>query len=143
MLLCPLVCLQGKEALPSQRYLTLLQVGAEEHSLAPAYQQYLRQLRPYVATSRRQQLGALLMALVFFVLVAPVFASQRLIAKVLGKKPGSNTGLRARATARYLHTVFALAWRLHDLLRPLLGCGCTNAGSSGGSGSGGAAQAAK
>lgn len=119
--------LQGRRALPSQRYLRLLQGGAEEHGLAEGYRQYLEQLQPFQAGTLRKRAGATLMAFIFLATVAPVFATQRLWAKLTGMSaPGSGGTLHAQWTARYLHSVFALAWQLHDALEPVCGSGCHN-----------------
>ncbi|GAB4816596.1 hypothetical protein N2152v2_003642 [Parachlorella kessleri] len=139
--------LKGRRALPSQRYLSLVQAGAKESSLDPAYQEYLASLPAYQpGRSLGSRLGKLLMAAMFFLLVAPAFAFTRLWAKFTGleekgaARTGSNGkkgdssseskhgpgGLRARLMARYLHAVFSLAWAVHHWVEPLLGCGCTN-----------------
>ena len=51
------LCMQAVPALPSQRYLQILQKGAKHNGLAEEYQIYLQALQHYEPSTRGQQLG--------------------------------------------------------------------------------------
>ena len=71
----------------SKRYLKLIMDGADEHNLPEEYQDYLRQLRPYVATTQRQKLGRTLFAMAWFPFFSVLFALTKLTADKKGKTP--------------------------------------------------------
>ena len=103
-------------AQPSKRYLGLLTTGAKEHKLPGAYQEWLRGLQPYTITSRRQQVGRVLLSLTFFPWIVCLFVLQRLTA--------DKSGRSAPAVGRLMKGMFGLAWRSYDyVFKPLFGEG--------------------
>ena len=60
-----------------------------------------------------------------FTLIFPVWAGQRLVRRFTGME-GANKDRLARAVGSWSAAVFAGVHRLHELLRPVLGCGLTN-----------------
>lgn len=117
--------LKGRDALPSKRYLTLLRKGAEESGLSPEYQKYLQQIRHYEPHGLGGYLGAVITSVIAYGTLFPFFTVMRTYRKIRGLHSVKPGGALARFQATYFHFVFALAWGLHDLLRPILGCGCT------------------
>lgn len=95
-------------AQPSRRYLKLITDGAEEHNLPEEYRVYLRQLRPYVATTKRQKIGGALFMMTWFPLMGVIFGLVKLFADKRGRSP-------AWLTDR-LNTLFAASWRSYDLV---------------------------
>lgn len=118
---------QGRQAQPSLRYLTLIREGAEEHGLSPEYRAWLASLEHYQAVRLGQRCGAWLFGGVAFVSIFPVWGALRLVRRATGMQSASDDRL-ARWTGRYTAAVFALVHRLHELLRPVLGCGVTTGG---------------
>ena len=66
--------LQGRQAQPSLRYLTLIRDGAVEHGLTPEYRRWLGTLQHYEATTVGQRAGRLMFTGLAFVLIFPVWA---------------------------------------------------------------------
>lgn len=114
--------LQGQEALPSLRYLTLIRDGAADYGLDPAYQAWLAGLRHYQAESTGQQVGGLLFKLIAFAAIFPVWGSVRLLRKVTGMSAASSD-TASRFLRNYTALAFASVHSLHGVLRPVLGCG--------------------
>ncbi|CAK7245300.1 MAG: hypothetical protein STHCBS139747_006876 [Sporothrix thermara] len=105
-------------AQPSQRYLSLLIAGADEHELPQAYQDWLASLQPYTITSWRQKVGGALILLVSLPFLLMVLAMQW-----LPTKKGS-TGRVSPGVAVLLNAVFRAMWWLYDhVFRPLFGDG--------------------
>ncbi|KAK5988565.1 Gamma-glutamyl cyclotransferase gliK [Cladobotryum mycophilum] len=104
------------EGQPSARYLKLLADGAREHSLPNAYQQYLRSLQPYVATTLRQKIGGIL----FIVFWAPPMLVAMGIMRLLVNKRGKAPSW----LANLLTVTFNLMWIQYDhFFKPLFGDG--------------------
>ena len=111
--------MQGRPALPSRRYLRLLQKGAQHAKLAPAYQQYLQELQYYQATTLGKRLGAGLMKL----------GPHRII--MLCYRRLLPLAIRRPTMAAYIHSVIEMikagTWWLHDhALQYILGSGACN-----------------
>jgi hypothetical protein len=117
--------LKGRNALPSKRYLNLLRKGAEESGLSPDYQRYLQRIRHYEPHGFGGYLGAIITSIIAYGTLFPFFTLMRTYRKIRGLHSVKPGGALARFQSAYFHFVFALAWGLHDLLRPVLGCGCT------------------
>jgi hypothetical protein len=117
--------LKGRAALPSKRYLNILRTGARTHNLAPEYQAFLQSLRHYEASTLGSHIGALLMAIIAFGLLFPFFTLTRLYRKATGLKSVKTSSTFGRFQAIYFSFVFNLSWRIHEIMRPILGCGCT------------------
>lgn len=113
--------LQGRDALPSKRYLTIIRDGAAESGLDEGYCRWLATLDHYEARTLGQKLGRLLFAGVTFMLLSPSFVLLRLYRKWRGVENGSPRWLQAM-----FRFIFRTVWVLHEALRPLLGCGATN-----------------
>ena len=66
---------------------------------------------------------------VVFTLLLPVFLPPWLVRRARGHKTSGITKSSAQSPlmGRYFRWVLRLAWGMQELLRPLLGCGCTNA----------------
>lgn len=69
-----LCCKQGRDALPSLRYLTLIREGAEEYGLSPEYRAWLQELQPYRAEAFGQRVGAWVFSSVAGLTILPVWA---------------------------------------------------------------------
>lgn len=123
-----IVQLKGRSALPSHRYLQLIREGAADHGLDPEYQTWLAGLTHYEAAGWRQRVGAALVGGVVFALLLPVFLARWLMRSARGHKTAGVTISSAQSPLmiRYFRWVLRLAWGMQELLRPLLGCGCTN-----------------
>lgn len=138
---------KGKAALPSQRYLKLLQEGAQQHGISPEYVDFLHSLEPYSSSGWRRKLGGIVSAAVVFSLLVPVLIPLRVWRQVRGAIVNMNIKRRRAGegeeegsgvptqmvgmvtnpfTRWWFQTVFALAWKVHDVLSPVLTCGCTN-----------------
>lgn len=74
-------------AQPSVRYLNLITTGADEHSLPQDYIDYLRNIRPYILTTRPQKLGRLVFMAVWLPIIIPAFYLNRLLADKRGRAP--------------------------------------------------------
>lgn len=74
-------------AQPSVRYLNLITTGADEHALPQDYIDYLRNIRPYILTSRRQKLGRLIFQTIWLPLIIPAFYLNRILADKRGRAP--------------------------------------------------------
>jgi gliotoxin/aspirochlorine biosynthesis gamma-glutamylcyclotransferase len=135
---------KGKAALPSQRYLKLLQEGAKQHGLSQEYVDFLHSLEPYSSSGWRRKIGGIISAAVVFSLLVPVLVPLRVWRQVRGaignmsirrrgdgdgsgNVPAQTVGMVTNPFTRWwFQTVFALAWKVHDVLSPVLTCGCTN-----------------
>lgn len=93
-------------AQPSVRYLNLITTGADEHALPQDYIDYLRNIRPYILTSRRQKLGRLVFMGVWLPIIIPAFYLNRLLADKRGRAPW---WLR-----KALREVSGLSWGSYD-----------------------------
>lgn len=71
----------------SARYLNLITAGADEHALPQEYIDYLRNIRPYTLTSKRQKLGRLVFMGVWLPVIIPAFYLNSLLADKRGKTP--------------------------------------------------------
>lgn len=74
-------------AQPSVRYLNLITTGADEHALPQDYIDYLRNIRPYILTSRRQRLGKLVFKGIWLPIIIPALYLNRLLADKRGRAP--------------------------------------------------------
>lgn len=115
---------QGRPAQPSLRYLTLIREGAADHGLSEEYRAWLDSLVHYRATAPGQRAGAWLFSALAFATIFPVWGTLALLRRATGMASASNDRL-ASWTGRYTAAVFAVVHALHELLRPLLGCGLT------------------
>lgn len=114
---------KGVEALPSQRYLDLLRTGAVEHGLEPDYVAYLNALQPYEPHGLGGKIGRFITGVIAYSMLFPAFAGMRLYRKVFGLHTVNRTGLMSRMNQWYLSFVFNFVWKVHDVVRPVLGCG--------------------
>ncbi|KAL4434298.1 hypothetical protein ABPG75_000739 [Micractinium tetrahymenae] len=114
--------LQGQEALPSRRYLTLIREGAADYGLHPEYQAWLAGLRHYQAETAGQKVGGVLFKLIALAAIFPVWGSVRLLRKVTGMQAASNDAA-SRFMRAYTARAFTAVHGLHAVLRPALGCG--------------------
>ena len=111
-----MTCLQKEPALPSQRYLNILQRGAAHSQLAKEYQVYLQALQHYHASKSGQRIGRWL---VQNVLGKPLTS---LLLKVL---PNMQNTFLVWGIHQLFHNLMLLMWVLHDyLMEPVLGSGC-------------------
>lgn len=117
--------LKGKQALPSQRYINILRKGAKEHNLHPEYQEFLSSVTHWEPSSIGGRIGRLFMGIIAFGLLFPFFFVTRLYRKLNGMKKMDPGSLYSKFQAAYFNFVFKLSWALHDILSPILGCGCT------------------
>ena len=117
--------LKGRKALPSLRYLKLLRNGAAEHKLDADYQKYLNELVPYEPHGLGGKIGAVLCGVVAFGLLFPAFGIMRFYRKIMGLKSVNNNGVVSQIYAKYFRFVFDFSWVIHELVRPILGCGVT------------------
>lgn len=90
----------------SARYLNLIVTGADEHALPQEYIDYLRNIRPYTLTSRRQKLGRLVSMGFLLPAIVPAFYLNSLLADKRGETPW---WLRMA-----LRGVLGLSWRSYD-----------------------------
>jgi len=120
-----IAALKGRKAVPSLRYLTLLRNGAAEHKLDAEYQEYLNKLSHYEPHGLGGKIGAVLMAVVAYGLLFPAFGLMRIYRKVKGLHSVNKTGIVSRFYAWYFRFVFDSSWVIHELVRPILGCGVT------------------
>lgn len=93
-------------AQPSVRYLNLITTGAVEHALPQDYIEYLRNIRPYILTSKRQKLGRLVFMGVWLPIIIPTFSLNRLLADKRGRAPWWLRML--------LRQVSGLSWESYD-----------------------------
>jgi len=121
--------LKGRTPLPSRRYLNLLRTGAEEHGLAPEYQKFLQNMTHYEPAGVGGKIGALLTSFIAFGMLFPMFAIMRGYRKLRGLHSVNNGGFLSRFQSFWFHLVFSLSWTMHDIMRPVLGCGCTTESS--------------
>jgi hypothetical protein len=115
--------LQGRKALPSLRYLKLLRNGAAEHKLDAEYQKYLSELVHYEPHGLGGKIGSVLMAVIAFGFLFPAFGLMRIYRKVKGLHSVNKSGIVSKFYAWYFRFVFDLSWVIHELVRPILGCG--------------------
>lgn len=121
--------LQGRHALPSLRYLTLIRDGAKDYGLTPEYQAWLATLRHYTAERPGQKLGGVVFRALALTFIFPVWAGVRLLRRVTGMK-SANDDMASRWMRRYTAALFRVVLGLHELVAPVLGCGMTSSGSS-------------
>lgn len=121
--------LKGRVALPSKRYLNLIRQGAEEQKLSQEYREYLDSLSHYAPPGIGGHIGAFITAFIAFGLLFPMFGMMRLLRKLRGIDSTKSCGLLQRFQSMFFHFVFGFSWLLHDILRPILGCGCSNPAS--------------
>ena len=107
--------LQVEPALPSERYLKILQKGAKQHNLAGEYQVYLQALQHYQPSSRGQLAGRWIVSNTFG--RALFFVLMRIMPKV--KNPFASW-----LTREVLGNYVLVMWWLHDhIMEPALGSG--------------------
>lgn len=90
----------------SARYLNLITAGANEHALPQDYIDYLRNIRPYTLTSRRQNLGKLVFMGLWLPIIIPAFY---LNSSLADKRGGTPWWLRMS-----LKGVWGLIWGSYD-----------------------------
>lgn len=129
---------QGRRALPSRRYLEILQKGAREHGLSPHYRRYLNSLafyEPSASPSAAAARAGLLAAGAAAAAAAPALPLVA-VAGALAAGRGGNEVL-----ASYANLAQRALWSAHDALAPLLGDGggelVGGGGDDGGSGGSG------
>lgn len=93
---------------PSKRYLKLISDGANEHQLPLEYKDYLRQIRPYVATNIGQKIGGKVFLTIWFPAFGSLFALVKLFADKKGRSPAWLNSL--------LGVVFGSSWVSYDLV---------------------------
>ena len=93
---------------PSKRYLKLLSDGANEHQLPIEYKDYLRQIRPYIPTTKGQKIGGKVFMIIWFPAFGSLFALVKLLADKRGKGPAWLNSL--------LNIVFGSSWVSYDLV---------------------------
>jgi hypothetical protein len=91
----------------SSRYLKLITDGAAEHNLPRDYQAYLNELRPYVITNTKQQVGKVLIVALWAPIIAIVFILGRIFADKNGRIP--------KWLAALMGAVFSGVWMTYDL----------------------------
>ena len=107
--------LQVEPALPSERYLKILQKGAKQHNLSGEYQVYLQALQHYQPSSRGQLAGRWIVLNTFG--RALKFFMMRIMPKV--KNP-----FACWLTHEVLANYILVMWWLHDyIMEPALGSG--------------------
>ena len=107
--------LQVEPALPSERYLKILQKGARQHNLSGEYQVYLQALQHYHPTRRGQLAGRWIVSNTFG--RALFFVLMRIMPKV--KNPFASW-----LTREVLGNYVLVMWWLHDyIMEPALGSG--------------------
>lgn len=112
---CCLFCVQKEPALPSERYLKILQKGAKHSQLASEYQVYLHALQHYHASKPGQRIGRSLMSNVF---------GRPLKFLVLRVLPTVHNKFLVWTIHHIFERMLLLMWLLHDyLLEPILGSG--------------------
>lgn len=115
----------GLQAMPSLRYLELLRSGAVEHGLDPDYVAYLNSLQPYEPHGLGGKIGRVITGFIAYGMLLPAFGGMRLVRRVFGLRSVNRTGLLSKLNYWYLSFVFSFVWKVHDLVRPVLGCGLT------------------
>jgi hypothetical protein len=93
-------------AQPSARYMKLITDGAAECNLPTEYQDYLRDIRPYTITSRRQAVGAALFTAIWFPIIIAIFALSRRMQDKHGRAP--------KWVAKLNSMLFAAMWLNYD-----------------------------
>lgn len=93
-------------AQPSARYLKLITDGAAESALPTEYQDYLRDIRAYTITSRRQMVGKALFLGMWMPFVLVIFALSRQLQDKKGRAPSWLGQLTAM--------LFSAMWRSYD-----------------------------
>lgn len=93
-------------AQPSARYLKLITDGATECDLPAEYQNYLRDIRPYTITSRRQAVGKALFAAIWVPFIMFAFSLNRKFQDKRGRSPAW--------LSRLLALIFAGIWLSYD-----------------------------
>ena len=92
----------------SRRYLKLLADGADEHHLPMEYRDYLRQLRPYMATTKGQKIGGVIFMMTWVPVTVCLFTLVKLLADKRGRSPTWLNFL--------LNVVFKASWASYDLV---------------------------
>ena len=111
-----MMCLQKEPALPSLRYLNILQRGAAHSQLAKEYQVYLQALQHYHASKPGQRIG---MWMVQNVLGKPL---KFVLLKVV---PNVQNTFVLWVIHNMFHNLMLSMWILHNcLMEPMLGSGC-------------------
>ena len=111
-----IVRLDPNYAQPSQRYLSLITSGADELVFPKEYKEYLRRIRPYILTTKKQMAGRFIFLMVWLPLVFPLYGLNRIFADKQGRSPPFLGGL--------LRAVFGIAWRSYDaVFKPIFGDG--------------------
>lgn len=111
-----IVRLDPNYAQPSQRYLNLITSGADELVFPKEYKDYLRRIRPYILTTKKQMAGRFIFLMVWLPLVFPLFGLNRIFADKEGRSPPFLGGL--------LRAVFGIGWRSYDaVFKPIFGDG--------------------
>lgn len=93
-------------AQPSRRYLKLITDGADEHHLPAEYKLYLRQIRPYLATTKGQKIGGALFMMAWFPLFIVLFTLAKLLADKQGHSPSWLSAL--------FNALFKASWASYD-----------------------------
>lgn len=93
-------------AQPSARYLKLITDGAVECDLPAEYQEYLRSIRPYTITTRKQEMGKALFVGIWLPFVLMIFAMSRRLQDKKGRAP--------KWFARLSAMIFAGMWLSYD-----------------------------
>lgn len=93
-------------AQPSARYLKLITDGAAECHLPTEYQDYLRNIRPYSITSKRQVVGKALFLATWLPFVMLIFALAKSVQDKRGRAPWW--------FARFSALIFASMWISYD-----------------------------
>lgn len=117
--------LKGKQAFPSKRYINILRTGARTHNLDPKYREFLDSVSHWEPSHIGGRIGSFLMGFISFGLLFPFFFLTRLYRKLNGLKNINPDSLFGRFQAAYFSIVFGLSWKMHDILSPILGCGCS------------------
>lgn len=82
-------------------------------------------LQHYEARTLGQKLGAFVFSLVAYSLFVPLFTFLRLYRKLTGLERSAAMG-GFRFIGYLFRVVSSAMWSLHELVRPVIGCGCTN-----------------
>lgn len=90
----------------SARYLKLITDGASEHALPQEYQNYLHDLRPYMITTKMQQVGRA----IFLAIWLPIFLPLVMLAKVVADKNGKVP----KWYASIMSITFTALWSSYD-----------------------------
>lgn len=107
--------LQVEPALPSERYLKILQKGAKQHNLSGEYQVYLQALQYYQPSSRGQLAGRWIVLNTF---------GRALKLFMIHVMPKVKNSFACWLTHEVLANYILVMWWLHDyIMEPALGSG--------------------